>query len=409
MFTRRERVLLDGSAPPAVFGRLLVSESQLEWKTSDWIIQEVGLAVERDMKVIAFVEEGVRRPGGLTGDIEYIDFSRSNPHPSFDKLLQMLGNMRPKAAISASTPEITAPPQEKEEVGNPSESDDLEPSASWDQDRYDRALASAIFFHKGEDHFKRIDLAYRASCLVQGDTLDIWEGKIEYFRMISWQPFELEKLKRLSAAHPDNALLLFYIANGYEHFKEHEIAARTFEEAAARATTSENKVSYLGWAANQYADAGMMPRAREIAENLRIEAAGDASLNVHVLPILRDLAKAENENDFRLAAMEQMVELDPSDVTLRFALAYDHSEFGNSDMALHHYLKIPPAQRDLTTWNNLGVSYGDIAMPVRAVRAWRESAKEKNTLAMSNLGYKFLSAGFFVEAEKEGKRSACNQ
>ena len=74
--------------------------TDIQWKTSDWIIQEIGLAVGRQMKVIIFLEDGVRKPGGLFGDIEYIPFSRTNPHASFDKLLQMLGHSCQRRRLS---------------------------------------------------------------------------------------------------------------------------------------------------------------------------------------------------------------------------------------------------------------------------------------------------------------------
>jgi hypothetical protein len=74
----------------------IVKQAHIQWKTSDWIIQEIGLAVGRKMSVIIFLEDGVRKPGGLFGEIEYIGFSRSNPHASFDKLLQMLVSLTPR-------------------------------------------------------------------------------------------------------------------------------------------------------------------------------------------------------------------------------------------------------------------------------------------------------------------------
>ena len=66
------------------------------WKTSDWIIQEIGLAIGRGCKVILLVESGVRHPGGLQGSLEYIEFDRSAPEKAFKKLLQMISHMVPE-------------------------------------------------------------------------------------------------------------------------------------------------------------------------------------------------------------------------------------------------------------------------------------------------------------------------
>src|SRR5947209_13601923 len=65
--TKHERVVKDQHVSRGLLYRdyIRAREADLQWKTSDWIIQEIGLAVGRDMKVILFLEEGVRDPGGL--------------------------------------------------------------------------------------------------------------------------------------------------------------------------------------------------------------------------------------------------------------------------------------------------------------------------------------------------------
>ena len=72
-----------------------LKDHEIEWKTSDWVIQEIGLAVGRGMKVILLLEEGCRRPGGLQGDVEFIQFNRLNPEATFGKLLEMIRAVAP--------------------------------------------------------------------------------------------------------------------------------------------------------------------------------------------------------------------------------------------------------------------------------------------------------------------------
>ena len=43
----------------------------------------------------------------------------------------------------------------------------------------------------------------------------------------------------------------------------------------------------------------------------------------------------------QIAISEALVDLAPDDFGTRFALAYMHSEVGNDDLSLNHYLKIP--------------------------------------------------------------------
>jgi hypothetical protein len=50
------------------------------------------------------------------------------------------------------------------------------------------------------------------------------------------------------------------------------------------------------------------------------------------------------------------------------------------------------------TWNNLGVTLQEFKLPVKSVDAYRKSEEMNETLAMANLGYKMLGAGFLSEA-----------
>jgi hypothetical protein len=50
-------------------------------------------------------------------------------------------------------------------------------------------------------------------------------------------------------------------------------------------------------------------------------------------------------------------------------------------------------------WNNLGVSFDHFKMPGKAVDAFEQSDVKGNSLAMANLGFKALRAGFTAEAK----------
>ena len=89
--TKKEIVTDYGNLEKKLFSRgyVCAREENISWKTSDWIIQEIGLAIGRKMEVILLIEHGVQKPGGLQGDLEYIEFSRESPEKSFVKILEM--------------------------------------------------------------------------------------------------------------------------------------------------------------------------------------------------------------------------------------------------------------------------------------------------------------------------------
>ena len=96
--TNNERAINAAELKPGRLRRRMLSADQAKysWKTSDWIIQEIGLAVGRDMSLILLIEKGLRPPGGLQGNIEYIEFVRESPERCFGKILDMIRSLRPK-------------------------------------------------------------------------------------------------------------------------------------------------------------------------------------------------------------------------------------------------------------------------------------------------------------------------
>jgi len=136
--TRKERFISPGDLWSSWWrsGVLHARSEKIGWKTSDWIIQEIGIAIQRDMELILLVEEGVREPGGLIGDLEYIPFSRENLAPAFTRLAQMLGGAILKSSSSLG---VSNPPSQKsvgQEQSPDVEANDAdfeEPQISWDR------------------------------------------------------------------------------------------------------------------------------------------------------------------------------------------------------------------------------------------------------------------------------------
>ncbi len=64
--TKKERVIQPASLTKTLFRSsvLKAQESEFFWKTSDWIIQEIGLAKGKNLDLILLVEHGVRGHGG---------------------------------------------------------------------------------------------------------------------------------------------------------------------------------------------------------------------------------------------------------------------------------------------------------------------------------------------------------
>lgn len=73
IFTRRDRL-----------------KARQEWTTSSWVIDEKAYALAKGKKLILVRETGVQSIGGIQGDYEYIEFTRSDLVDLMVKLIQTL-------------------------------------------------------------------------------------------------------------------------------------------------------------------------------------------------------------------------------------------------------------------------------------------------------------------------------
>jgi hypothetical protein len=119
--TRKERVVSPNALSSCWMSRqkLAVNENALEWKTSDWIIQEIGLAIGRGMDIILLVEEGIRSPGALQGNLESIRLYRDAPERSFDALLAMLATLTPRPTDGAAAAVPPSPSEPEKSTDHP--------------------------------------------------------------------------------------------------------------------------------------------------------------------------------------------------------------------------------------------------------------------------------------------------
>jgi hypothetical protein len=60
-----------------------------EWTTSVWVVDEKAYAYARSKKLILIKEDGVESIGGIQGDYEFLDFSRSDLARLLRRLLQL--------------------------------------------------------------------------------------------------------------------------------------------------------------------------------------------------------------------------------------------------------------------------------------------------------------------------------
>jgi tetratricopeptide (TPR) repeat protein len=388
-------------------GFLKARAEKFHWKASDWMIQEIGLAVGKGLRIILLVENGLERPGALQGNIEYIDFDRTNPDASFPKILQMLIALSPRSLAQAAP--LVAKPPEGEERTTPTEKsgddDWWKPNADWTPVSYDIV---AIELTRSGEYAKldQLNEEYKKSRFSSDDdNAARWDAFIAYNQLVFGRNGIIVRLKKIAAENPESARVQELLGRGFAHLGEEAEAARAFEAAAAKATTSQIKVRLLGESAQAFFKGRHEEETARLIAEMRDQVEASPETEQQLLQALVKLAKNKDDEKGKIALLERIVELSPDYYDARFELAFAHSASGNEVLALFHYLKIPEHEREGAAWNNLGVANDQNDLPVHAVEAYRKAESENHTLAMSNLGLRFLKAGFLAEAIAECEKA----
>ncbi len=399
--TRKERVVLPSALSKNWFSSssLTAKNSDFQWKTSDWIIQEIGLAIGRGMKIILLLEENTKSPGALQGNLEYIGFSRNAPEKCFDKLLGMIASLSPRSASTPLTTQEAKPQGDQDtEPKQPSnENHWTQPRPDWKTVDYQMALWWYIM-KKDESGEKQVtDLYYASSEGGDDEKRKEWLAHRESVHII-YGNGDLAKLEKYSTDLPSNSSIAADLAIGYLHYQEYEKAAIAYLLAADTCKDEHKQIKLLGDASLNYLKAGARSRAHELEARMIQQSDKIGQGEIDVLQAKKSLAEQDKDDETTLAVLERLIEINPGDIDARFSLAYKYSDIGRDDLAAFHYSRIPPAERKAYAWNNFGVSLERLGLPIKSVAAYKKSEELGETLAMSNLAIKLRDAGFAENA-----------
>lgn len=397
--TKKERV----ATPVAFTAQRLrrntysISGEKLEWKTSDWVIQEIGLAIGRGLSLILLVEDGCRRPGALDGNVEFIPFRREAPSDAFGPLLEMLTSLSPPANSQGGQAAAESPEPEKP-IASSVPSEGLVPEPSWGRGQYEGALIRRIIGGETAEA-DAISAAYLSTPEGQNPQIQAeWNAQYELWKIIFDQGGSVQRIKQQLEIVRTPSTLESY-GGALSHFGASVDVGDTFLQAADMATATSEKMRLLGRAALSYTKSATSLSAARALNEMRSIVCDKRELEVELLNTICDISEEVKDWELWLEATERLVEIDP-DSDERFQLAYRHAEEGRNDLALVHYTNIPFGKRSDMAWNNLGVSLDHFKMPSKSVAAYSTAAGMGSSLAMSNIAYKYMASGFVERADE---------
>lgn len=413
--TSKEAVAPLDQLNPSFFSsnKMVVPTDSVKQKTSDWILQEIGFAVGQEMRLVLLVEQGVRTPGGLQGDIEYIPFRQDAPEKCFGQILEMNQAMLPDAPaiVAEATRDQSAL---DEEVEKPDEKSGRfpEPQDDWDRDKYEQVYLSAVASEDDSAAIKISD-AFRDSKLAeQAEELAAWEASEEYWQLSFGKGGSLKKLEEVASKHQYNSEIQNYLGVAYIKYAKHDAAAECFEKAANHAKNDTIRLNHYCSAARAMAHANDRDGIDRLISEMKLLISNVNDGDSTVLSAIKEIAKVTAEDELWFGVSEALLNIRPDDTSSRFRIAYKYSDLGQRTLALAHYIRIPVRERDGATWNNLGVECEHAKLPYKATVAYQKSESLGGTLATSNLASKLINVGFLEQAgemcKKALRKDDCN-
>jgi len=376
------------------------------WKTSDWILQEIGLALGRSMDLMLLVEEGVRRPGGFQGNREYITFNRQAPERSYKQILETVRSLIPKPVGTQGVTLETVKAQDEPAPAHEDEGSDwLEPKPSWDKGDFRLALSHMVMVGDLDGENKISDAYLSTPDGQQEHNKLTWAAGREYLKIRFGKGGSLTKLEAMSRNNSNNSRLQYYLARSYQVYGEDSRAGDTLRIAAQIEQDEKQKLAFLSDAAVAHTRSKDVNKKKSSIEELQSVSVGIEGGEAILTDTLRQIADIENDKESYLAYSEYLLDLRPDDNDLRFKLAYEYSQQNRSELSLCYYMKIPYPERSPVAWNNIGVADARLDLHSLAVDAYRKSEELGETLAMSNLALKLMAAGFLKEAHETCDRA----
>lgn len=191
-----------------------------------------------------------------------------------------------------------------------------------------------------------------------------------------------------------------YVGMCYKSANNFDKAIESFEIAAQTSQTEAEHADDIVEVAKCLHEMKQQPEAlKRIMHEIGSVTDSDAlSLLYQGLASLYELTE---NHEFRAIALEKALEIEPNNPDLRFYAAYSYGEKKYRSLSLYHYKTLLQFKPDYANaFNNMGVQYGLLQMPISSVNYYKKAIELGETIAMGDLARNYLNAGFEEEASQ---------
>ncbi len=372
--------------------------------TSNWILQESGFAIGINREMILLVENGIDKFPELQGDMEVIFFDRNSISDKFLQLNQMIEGVKIK--ISGGT--ITKPSEDNKQIDTHPKIEEKEIKPEEEPKNKKDEILDKIYdiLLVEKDYIKAQKMFDEEAKPLLVDKEEEARRRAVVLRISHslGDKGAFEKLRMLCQNNPDYTGVAKQLAYRYKEIEEYKKAKELFLSTINKYDLSDPE--QIDNMLDSYIEASWC-MSYEGNVNEAIEELNKLLLNPNLsksrAKIFETMARISKEKgtieDFYIYAEASLAD-NPVDTSLRFTLAYAYSDKNKEKLGLLHYKKLIETTKSIAGLNNIGVSYSRLVLNAKSIENYLKATKEKHTLAMGNLAYRYTDAGFIDDAQK---------
>ena len=251
--------------------------------------------------------------------------------------------------------------------------------------------------------FKEAEEAYEE--IIKGAQSEDDKRRIEieylYYRHTSASDSEaLGKLHKLVSHKSTRKDAIFRLAGCYWATKDYSKArevyekAREGEEDEVYSSDLTSKIAQC-WSKEGDPDKGL----EEVVARLQVVEKEESKPTLY--RAMAFLYKVKGCKRMRAIMLEKLLEFEPNNKRSRFDAALSQSNANLTAISIYNYetlLGLDPKYE--YALNNLGVQYGIEKLSLKSVEYLKKASEIGNTLAMANMAYRLIEAGFYEEADE---------
>lgn len=364
----------------------LGSYTPKKWTTSEWVIEEVGFAIGKDLKILLLIEKGVNFPTtDLDGDTQWILFNRENLSASQTEINQIILHLISQrvTSISESASVATSAPSDKEI------------SVSMQEPNFVDQMKS----------LKECALSgnYTEAERIQGEMIKslpdrefdgFWNAFLLRVRACNSDTGAQTQLTQKCTTDPSDFNAVEQLASVYSSFKQFKQASQRLISHLDNVLPQQRSTLAISAATALCEDGKTSEAISLLLEQLQKEQ--DESVRVSLYRAVARAAEKANNLDLEIAFLEKVVKLVPTDNEARFRLAYVYSN-NLAKQAAYHYKLVVEHSDWAGASNNLGVAYEALGYKANQYKSY-ERVAERYPLAKANLAQIYASAGIHSEA-----------